>query len=138
MDNKDDKRRRLIHAMLTQPGGTDAERALRPWRALAVHLIPLIGDIGFGALYGRTGRLLAPQFAWLTVGPTSQPLDTLFQTLNEDLAGVEPAQAALANEALLGTFTRLLSDLIGTALTTRLIDAAWSNAQSQENAGEQK
>ncbi|TWI70228.1 hypothetical protein IP91_01312 [Pseudoduganella lurida] len=139
MDNKDDKRRQLIHAMLAQPGDPDdAEGHLRPWRALAVHLIPLIGDSGFGALYGRTGRLLAPQFGWLSPRPSTQTLDALFQTLKEDLAGADPAQAALANEALLGTFTRLLSDLIGAALTTRLIDTAWNDARTQENAGEQK
>ncbi|QGZ43287.1 hypothetical protein GO485_24550 [Pseudoduganella flava] len=125
--------------MLAQPGGGDpAERHLLPWRSLAVHLSPLIGESGFGALYGRTGRLLAQQYGWLTVSPSSQTLDALFRTLKEDLARAEPAQAALANEALLTTFTRLLSDLIGTALTTRLIDSAWHSAQAQNNAGEQK
>jgi hypothetical protein len=44
----------------------------------------------------------------------------------------------MANEALLTTFTRLLTDLIGAALTTRLIDAAWQGTQAQNNAGEQK
>jgi hypothetical protein len=139
MDNKDDKRRQLIHAMLAQPGGVEAaDRHLLPWRSLALHLSPLIGESGFGALYGRTGRLLTQQHGWLTVGPSSQPLDALFRTLKEDLAGAEPAQAVLANEALLTTFTRLLSDLIGEALTTRLIDSAWNGAQAQNNAGEQK
>jgi hypothetical protein len=139
MDNKDDKRRQLIRAMLAQPGGEDAgERHLLPWHSLALHLSPLIGENGFGALYGRTGRLLTQQYGWLSAGPSSQALDALFRTLKEDLARVEPAQAALANEALLTTFTRLLSDLIGEALTTRLIDSAWNGAQAQNNAGEQK
>ncbi|QBE62414.1 hypothetical protein [Pseudoduganella lutea] len=139
MDNKDEKRRQLIRAMLAQAGGADAaERHLLPWRSLAVHLSPLIGEIGFGALYGRTGRLLAQQHACLTIVPSSQPLDALFQTLNDDLARVEPAQSALANEALLTTFTRLLSELIGEALTTQLIDTAWNGAQAPNNAGEQK
>jgi hypothetical protein len=125
--------------MLAQPGGDDsAERHLRPWHSLALHLSPLIGESGFAALYGRTGRLLAQQHGWLTVSPSSQQLDALFRTLKEDLARAEPAQAALANEALLMTFTRLLSDLIGAALTTRLIDSAWNGAQAQNNAGEQK
>ncbi len=139
MDNKDEKRRQVIRAMLAQPCGADAvERHLLPWRSLAVHLNPLIGEMGFSALYGRTGRLLAQQHGWLTSGPSTRTLDTLFQTLKEDLARAEPAQAALANEALLTTFTRLLSELIGEALTTQLIDTAWNGAQAPNNAGEQK
>jgi hypothetical protein len=140
MDNKDEKRRQLIRAMLAQPGGADdaAERHLLPWRSLAVHLSPLIGEIGFGALYGRTGRMLAQQHGWLTLGPSTQTMDALFQTLKEDLARTEPAHAALANEALLTTFTQLLSELIGEALTTKLIDSAWNGAQAPNNAGEQK
>ncbi len=139
MDNKDDKRRQLIRAMLAQGTETDpARRHLLPWRSLASHLSPLIGENGFGALYGRTGRLLAQQYGWLTTGPSSRSLAELFRTLEEDLAGADPAHAAQANEALLATFTRLLSDLIGDALTTRLIDAAWRGVQTKENAGEQK
>jgi hypothetical protein len=139
MDNKDDKRRQLIRAMLAQASIADAgERHLQPWRSLAMHLSPLIGEIGFGALYGRTGRLLAQQHGWLTIGPSSKTLHALFQTLKEDLARAEPAQAALANEALLTTFTRLLSELIGEALTTQLIDSAWNGVQAPNNAGEQK
>jgi hypothetical protein len=125
--------------MLAQSGSADAaERHLLPWRSLAVHLSPLIGETGFGALYGRTGRLLARQHACLTIGPSSQPLDALFRTLKDDLARAEPAQSALANEALLTTFTRLLSELIGETLTTQLIDTAWNGALAPNNAGEQK
>jgi hypothetical protein len=139
MDNKDDKRRQLIHAMLAQPGDGDvAERHLLPWRSLATHLSPLIGESGFGALYGRTARLLAQQYGWLSIGPSSLPMEALFRTLKDDLAKADPAQAALANQALLTTVTRLLSDLIGEALTTKLIEAAWHGAQAQNNAGEQK
>ncbi len=54
------------------------------------------------------------------------------------LPGRNPAQSALANEALLTTFTRLLSELIGEALTTQLIDTAWNGALAPNNAGEQK
>lgn len=139
MDNKDDKRRQLIRAILAQSAGADpAQRHLLPWRSLARHLSPLIGDNGFGALYGRTGRLLSQQFGWLTTKQSSRSLDELFRTLEEDLAGADPADAARANAALLATFTQLLSELIGEALTTRLIDAAWSGAQMTKNAGEQK
>ena len=139
MDNKDEKRRQVIRAMLAQPAGADAaEQHLLPWRSLAVHLSPLIGEVGFGALYGRTRRLLAQQHACLTTGSSSQALDTLLQTLKEDLARAEPAQAAQANEAMLTTFTRLLSELIGEALTTQLIDTAWNGVQAPNNAGEQK
>jgi predicted ArsR family transcriptional regulator len=142
MDNKDHKRRQLIHTMLAQPAGATAteiaEHNLLPWRALARHLNPLIGENGFGALYGRTARLLAAQYGWLTTGPSSTSLETLFQILNDDLRQAGPARAAEANAALLLTLTGLLSELIGEALTTRLLDAAWGGGLIQKNAGEQK
>lgn len=142
MDKKDDKRQQLIHAMLAQTDGAtasdSADRHLLPWRALVQHLSPLIGDSGFAALYGRTARLLAPRYGWLTAGPASPPLDALFNRLGEDLREAEPALAVEANMALLLTLTGLLSDLIGAALTTRLLDAAWNGAPTQKNAGEQK
>ncbi|GGZ09404.1 hypothetical protein ACFFTM_04405 [Pseudoduganella plicata] len=142
MDNKDQKRRQLIHTMLAQPAGSTAtgiaEHNLRPWRALATHLSPLIGDNGFGALYGRTARLQAAQYGWLSTGPSSTSLEKLFQILDEDLRQAEPAVAAEVNEALLLTLTSLLSELIGEALTTRLLDAAWGGGLIQKNAGEQK
>ncbi len=142
MDKKDDKRQRLIQAMLAQPDSADpaelAEHNLLPWRTLAAHLSPLIGDGGFGALYGRTGRVLAARFNWLTMGSTAQTPEALFQILRQDLGRAEPQLAYEANAALLVTFTSLLSDLIGEALTTRLLDAAWNGALTQKNAGEQK
>jgi hypothetical protein len=79
MDNKDDKRRQLIQTMLAQAGGDD--RHVLPWRALAAHLSPLIGDSGFAALFGRTTRLLARDHGWLTIGNASPPLDALFRQL---------------------------------------------------------
>jgi len=142
MDNKDEKRRQLIHTMLAQPSGASAagiaEHNLLPWRALALHLSPLIGDSGFGALYGRTARLLADRYGWLTTSPSSTAPEGLFQTLEADFRQAEPALAAEANAALLLTLTGLLSELIGEALTTRLLDAAWAGGQIQKNAGEQK
>lgn len=142
MDNKDDKRRQLILTMLAQPAGATAtgiaEHNLLPWRALTSHLSPLIGESGLGALYGRTARLLAAQYGWLTTGPSSTSLDELFQILGEDLRRAEPALAAEVNAALLLTLTGLLSELIGEALTTRLLDAAWGGGLTQKNAGEQK
>jgi hypothetical protein len=142
MDKKDDKRRQLIHAMLAPPAGATAtgiaEHNLLPWRALTSHLSPLIGDSGLGALYGRTARLLAAQYGWLTTGPSSTSLEGLFQILEEDLRRAEPALAAEVNAALLLTLTGLLSELIGEALTTRLLDAAWGGGLTKKNAGEQK
>lgn len=142
MDNKDEKRRQLIHTMLAQPSDATAagiaEHHLLPWRALALHLSPLIGDSGFGALYGRTARLLAARYGWLTTSPSSTAPEGLFQILVADFRLAEPTLAAEANAALLLTLTGLLSELIGEALTTRLLDAAWAGGLTQKNAGEQK
>ncbi|HAT31814.1 MAG TPA: hypothetical protein DCW29_13450 [Janthinobacterium sp.] len=137
MDKNDDKRQQLIHRVLTtqgEMGGADVvAHAIRAWERLAAHLSPLIGEAGFCALFGRSLRLVIPQYPWLTTKQSSQPIDSLFSTLKENLTSIDPVIAGKANSTLLDTFTRLLSGLIGEALTTRLLNTAWADAPEGNN-----
>ncbi len=137
MDKNDDKRQQLIADVLAlQAGASNADtvaRSLRTWELLAAHLSPLIGEAGFCALYGRTMRLVIAQYPWLTPALSSQPIDALLSTLKENLSSIDPASAGQATGALLDTFTRLLSGLIGEALTTRLLNTAWADVPEGKN-----
>lgn len=139
MDKNDDKRQQLIRLVLTSAAGAnDAEvvaHALRIWARLAAHLGALIGEAGFCALYGRTMRLVMPHhpcFQRLGASGPSPTVDVLLAALGEHLAS-DPEQAAAANAALLDTFTRQLSGLIGEALTTRLLNTAWADEPEGKN-----
>jgi hypothetical protein len=133
MPNYDEKRQQLIKAVLAlAAGGADTQGDPSPlwaWERLAAHLTPLIGDAGFGAIYGRALRMTAPQFQWLTVMPPPQTIDASFRTLSEDFLSVDSEEMLQANRVLLDRLTGLLSALIGDLLTMRILESAWSGAR---------
>jgi hypothetical protein len=139
MDKNDDKRQQLIARMFSGDCAMrSGEDQVVPWRKLATHLSPLIGETGLSALYGRTLRLQQPHYSWLTTEQSVQSLDSLFNHLESRLSSVDQALAEEANMALLNTFSKLLSGLIGEALTVRLLHSAWGDEPHQGNAKEQK
>jgi hypothetical protein len=136
MPNYDDKRQQMISAVLAAQAGDasvqDGPSPLAAWERLAAHLTPLIGEAGFGALYGRALRLAAPRFGWLTVTPAPRTIDAVLRTLREDFLSVESSDATQANQVLLERMTGLLSALIGDLLTMRVLEAAWGEATGNE------
>jgi hypothetical protein len=111
---------------------------LLPWRRLLQHLSPLIGDSGFSALHGRALRLRGADYPWLGMPPPALHSATLLEAMQKDLDQQAPDIAHAANEALLATFTELLSGLIGEALTIRLLAAAWNAGPPADAAKEQR
>lgn len=115
---------------------------LQPWRHIAQHLCPLIGESGFCALFGRAVHVIGPEHAWLAPQQPCRVPEQLFTSLEERLALVDADRAAAANDALLRTFTHLLATLIGERLTQRLLASATAAVDAtqgqQKNAQEQK
>jgi hypothetical protein len=115
---------------------------LQPWRRIAQHLCPLIGESGFCALFGRAVHVIGPEHAWLAPPQPCRAPEQLFILLEERMAQVDAERAAAANEALLRTFTQLLTALIGDRLTQRLLESATATTDTapgqQKNAQEQK
>ncbi|HEX8886138.1 MAG TPA: hypothetical protein VF797_16755 [Noviherbaspirillum sp.] len=146
MDIQDDHRRQLIDSALDIHAGASqviaTEKALQTWEQLARHLSPLIGEAGFCALYARALCLTRPQDCQPAAAASSAAvagsISQLLASLKKTLANAGPDNAGNANAALLATFTRLLSTLIGEALTIRLMNAAWHDEPQQKNAQEHK
>lgn len=115
---------------------------VQPWRRIATQLCPLIGESGFCALFGRAVHVIGPDHAWLAPQQSCRSPEQLFGTLEERMALVDAARATAASEALLRTFTALLTALIGERLTQQLLASATSAghapAGQQTNAQEQK
>jgi hypothetical protein len=111
---------------------------LQPWQQLAVQLSPLIGDSGFCALFGRAARLSSSQYGWLASMPSGKSIDALLVALGHQLAAPGRPDASLANAVLLTTFTKLLTGLIGGALTMQILDAAPAGAAAVKRVQEQK
>lgn len=115
---------------------------LQPWRRIAQHLCPLIGESGFCALFGRAVHVIGPDHAWLAPQQPCRAPEQLFASLEDRMALVDATRAAAANEALLQTFTQLLAALIGERLTQRLLESTTATTDTvpgqQKNAQEQK
>lgn len=131
MQTTDEKRQALIRSVLPDdgvPAGQAAELVLRAWRRLAERLIPLVGEAGFCALYGRAMRRVAGDHPCLAAGEAHRTSEALLQALGRDLVACG-SEAAAVNAALLDLFIALLSTLIGGELTNRILVSAWGTEQ---------
>jgi hypothetical protein len=135
---RDDKERQQSSDDGVAPRVGAASDRLRPWCRIGTQLVPLIGDNGFCALFGRALRTMAARYEWLSVDATRKSIDGLLGALARDLDSVEPAVAGIANDELLNTFTRQLSTLIGEALTARLLAQATALEDGTEDVQEHK
>jgi hypothetical protein len=141
MDKNDEKRQQLLVRMMASGGERSRARRdylLEPWRRIVSHLSPLIGESGFTALLGRASRLVAPEFGWLTSCTSAKSVAAQLNGLGDGFDQQDSDAAHAGNAALLDTFTKLLSDLIGEALTIRLLQTAVDGPAEQKNAQEQK
>jgi hypothetical protein len=142
MDNHDDKRQQLLLDTLISKGAASppesTEQLLHPWHRLAGHLRPLIGESGFCALFVRAIRLTVAQFEWLAASQPGKTIERALAGLGGAFGAVDAGAARAANGVLLNTFTKLLSNLIGEALTFRILDSASNGEVEQKNAQEHK
>ena len=120
------------------PRPDHAQPLVQAWSRLSGRLVPLIGENGFGALFGRTLRLAAAAYPWLSLEPARKTSATLLASLEADLETVEGTVAAAVNKELMTTFTRQLGALIGASLTARLLAESAAAEAQQQNQQEQK
>jgi hypothetical protein len=96
------------------------------WEKLAVNIISIIGEGGFGSLYARSLFLTKATFPWLESGIYTPQTSAPFLWLKACYAGQTPEHAKEANFLFLVTFTDVLSSLIGEQLTLSILRSAWS------------
>jgi hypothetical protein len=103
-----------------------SEATAATWRLVEAQLVPVIGTRGLDVLFRRALHQTTTAFPWLAAsvdrGGSAGPLPSLMACL----ATQHTAAAAAAAEALLLTFTELLTTLIGESLTERLLAPAWA------------
>lgn len=93
------------------------------WTAIDAALSPIIGERGVQMLFQRSVHLTVGKFPWLR--PLREPGVRVADVgrLEAALAPPSDAEATAAKEALLRAFYDLLTGLIGTPLTERLLPA---------------
>jgi len=105
--------------------GLVADVAQSTWQNVTDALEPIIGTRGVDALFDRSLHLTSDTFPWLYGIREQAEIPTPLTGLRTCLAERDANTALAASLALLGTFTELLSDLIGRGLTHRLLDPVW-------------
>lgn len=98
-----------------------AESALGTWQAIEAALEPIIGPLGFSAIYGRAVKLARVEHPFLAdiQGPATAPPS--LQRLHAVLQDRPADAAAAAHSTLLVSFCEVLSSLVGAALSERLL-----------------
>jgi hypothetical protein len=136
MDQAADKRKLLVLDALDLTAGTDSQAvaaaALRTWKRLAAHLTPLVGEVGFCALYARAVHLAGPGSAAFAGGP-AKTVDALFATLETQFATAGSAITCDDVVSFLEVFVQLLAGLIGEALTLKILASAWAGSAQHGN-----
>jgi hypothetical protein len=123
----------IISRLIAQREAEVAEHAVLLWTALAAELTPIVGETGFITLYSRSLHITQRTFTWLAPIPSLQQADSGFTVLQTRLAGQTSSEAVKACEVMLVTFIDILALLIGEALTTVILRAAWGNDVSENN-----
>jgi hypothetical protein len=123
----------IVSRLIAQRPEECAQLAFHLWTALAAELTPIVGETGFTTLYARSLHITQRTFIWLAPTPGLQQLESQFTFLQTKLAGQASTEAAKACEAMLVTFIGILALLIGEALTTVILRAAWGNDVSENN-----
>lgn len=136
MNNGDTMRQGVLYdvlaALSSECEPDPVAQGVPAWELLIEQLSPLIGESGLCALFARARHLTSPQSFPHPVHSEMRTCALLLEQLDGQLSGLEPAARLVLNRALLDTFIRLLSGLIGEALTTRLLNTAWA-ARPQGN-----
>ena len=106
------------------------------WADIQTALQPVLGQRGVAALFWRTLHVTATRHPCLA--PLKAESADAATELMALLAALQPAIAMEAGSALLVNFRELLAALIGTSLTERLLQAAWSTSSSAPPAQDPK
>ena len=100
-----------------------AADAVSTWRDIDAALVPIIGQRGVMGLYKRSLNLTRADYAWLAPVEEASVEPGDFATLQQALSRQASPIAAAASTAMLQTFHRLLTNLIGLSLATQLLQS---------------
>ena len=102
-----------------------ADTLILIWQAIERELFPIIGARGIAALHGRSLFLASRTHVWLgnTHGGVKTTMD--LEALHACLVLRSAQEAVDGGRDLLQTFDALLTDMVGAALTERLLRKVW-------------
>ncbi len=105
-----------------------ADAVVATWREIDAVLVPIIGSRGLAALYKRSIHCSAQAHPWLRIEHDAALAVVDFTELMPLLRQQERTTAMAGAAMLFSTFHQLLSSVVGSALTERLMRPVWINA----------
>lgn len=111
-----------------------ADTVTLAWRRIDEALSPLIGQRGVAGLYQRTLHVTGIDYPWLAICYKGIAHEMNLDDLNRVLIQQSTMEAANAGAMLLQTFYDLLSSLIGSTLTARLLRDVWRSSSGSSSA----
>lgn len=99
-----------------------ADAALAAWHEIKTSLTPVIGTLGFTAVYQRCVELRGIEDPWLAESHRLSRSED-FAALHAALSRRPPAEAEAAQRELLLTFDRQLVSLLGAPLAARVLSS---------------
>jgi hypothetical protein len=115
-----------------------ADVAVGFWREIELVLTPIIGRRGVAALHSRSLFLTAVAHPWLSRPSLDVPETIDHEWLHRVTAARPPLDASAGTTAQLTEFEALLSSMIGSALTVRLLRSVWEPPPSGDAAQDMK
>jgi hypothetical protein len=125
----------MLHPDCRPDSGAVADRSLWLWKRIALNLTPLIGEVGFQALYARAVYLALPECPGFALARHESSTTDLFQELKAGLVALEYGLAEQCSNILLTKFTDLVASMIGDALMEQILRSAWDESSSRANKG---
>ena len=107
-----------------------ADAVLDVWLQMSAQLSPVIGVRGANTLFAYTLHMTSKTYPWLEISENTETNSTELPELKTRLANSEPDAALAASHALLATFVKLLSNMIGEQLVERLLGPVWASPPS--------
>lgn len=129
--------RELIGKALSGSPDACADVSIGLLQRLAKSLSHIIGDDGFNSLLFRTTHRVGNDYPWLQCDPHTLPADLEFAALRRCFEGQEPGHARTASMLFFSTFIDVLSSLIGSHLTTLILNSALGGASAATSSKEQ-
>ncbi len=105
-----------------------ADAVVATWREIDAALVPIIGSRGLAALYKRSIHCSAQAHPWLRIEHDAALAVVDFTELIPLLRQQDSITAMAGAAMLFSTFHQLLSSVVGSALTERLMRPVWIDA----------
>jgi hypothetical protein len=105
-----------------------ADAVVANWHEIDAVLVPIIGKRGLAALYQRSVHVTAQSHPWLSVSHEGTLAVADFTELIPLIRQQDSATAMAGAATLFTTFHQLLSSVVGSSLTERLLGSVWADS----------